>query len=75
MTDAGPCPDDQLQRQYELAWASQDAISASMEGPDGTRPVEPSGTTTWCAPRAPVPSFTLTVTGLGGSTSQTASPG
>ncbi len=75
MVHVGECstPSELL---FDLVWMSEHADEASITGPDDTsRPVEPTGTTTWCAPRDPAPSFTLEVTGPGGTATETRTVG
>ena len=71
----GACPDGSQQQGFELAWASQGAEQALLAGPDGQpTPVAPGGVTQACAPTDPVPTWTLEVTGPGGTDSATATP-
>ena len=69
-TAGGSCSQDPAERTVSLAWQSSGGDAASLAGPDGSAPVDPSGTATMCV--VTPASFTLTVTGPGGSDEATA---
>ena len=69
-TAGGSCSQDPAERTVSLVWQSSGGDTASLAGPEGSAPVDPSGTATMCV--VTPASFTLTVTGPGGSDEATA---